>query len=77
MNVLLKIGGSTGSQGKVTQAFSDHPDTQKRANHIKEMAEAAGYKMTTSGSANNITTTTTTTPKNNKGKTVIKKGGSN
>lgn len=78
LNVLLKIGGSTGSQGKVTQAFSDHPDTQKRANHIKEMAEAAGYKMTTSGSPNNITTTTTTTtPKNNKGKTVIKKGGSN
>ena len=81
LNVLLKIGGSTGSQGKVTQAFSDHPDTQKRANHIKEMAEAAGYKMTTSGSANNITTTTitttTTTPNNNKGKTVIKKGGSN
>ena len=81
LNVLLKIGGSTGSQGKVTQAFSDHPDTQKRANHIKEMAEAAGYKMTTRGSANNITTTTTTTttttPNNNKGKTVIKKGGSN
>ncbi|MBP5796833.1 MAG: M48 family metalloprotease [Bacteroidales bacterium] len=78
LNVLLKIGGSTGSQGKVTQAFSDHPDTQKRANHIKELAEAAGYKMTTRGSANNITTTTTTTTTtNNKGKTVIKKGGSN
>jgi putative metalloprotease len=93
LNVLLKIGGSTGAQGAVTQAFSDHPDTQKRANHIKELAEAAGYKMTTTGSANNITTTsnkgkvttgnkTTTSGNNNsgttgKGKTVIKKGGNN
>lgn len=81
LNVLLQLGGDTGTQGTVTQMFSSHPDTQKRANHIKELAEAAGYKMTTSGSANNITTTTTTTttttPKNNKGKTVIKKGGSN
>lgn len=93
LNVLLKIGGSTGSQGAVAQAFSDHPDTQKRANHIKELAEAAGYKMTTTGSANYITTTnsnstisvgnkTTTTgnnssDNNSNGKTIIKKGGKN
>ena len=50
LNVLLEIGGSTGSQSSITQAFSDHPDTQKRAQHIKEMAEAAGYKMSSASS---------------------------
>lgn len=57
LNVLLKLGGSTGSQSSVTQAFSDHPDTQKRAQHIKDMAEAAGYTMTTTGSAGKIGST--------------------
>ena len=50
LNVLISISGYTGHQGTLAQAFSDHPDTQKRATHIKEMAEAAGYKLTTSGS---------------------------
>lgn len=50
LNVLISISGDTGQQGTLAQAFSDHPDTQKRATHIKEMAEAAGYKLTTSGS---------------------------
>ena len=57
LNVLVKLGGNTGQQGAVTQAFSDHPDTQKRAEHIKEIAEAAGYKLTTTGSASNIGST--------------------
>ena len=51
LNVLIKISGDTGQQGTLAQAFSDHPDTQKRATHIKEMAEAAGYKLTTTGSS--------------------------
>ena len=34
--------------------FSDHPDTAKRAEHIKELAEAAGYKLNTTGSSSNI-----------------------
>lgn len=50
LNVLISISGNTGQQGALAQAFSDHPDTQKRATHIKEVAEAAGYKLTTSGS---------------------------
>lgn len=75
LNVLLKLGGSTGSQGGITQAFSDHPDTQKRAEHIKEMAEAAGYKMTTSGSATNTSSGTKTgTSTSGKKKTGIKVG---
>ncbi len=77
LNVLLKLGGSTGSQGGVTQAFSDHPDTQKRAEHIKEMAEAAGYKLTSTGSANTISTGTTSnssTGTTNTGSTGVKPG---
>ena len=50
LNVLISISGDTGQQGTLAQAFSDHPDTQKRATHIKEMAEAAGYKLSTRGS---------------------------
>jgi putative metalloprotease len=51
LNVLTSLSGG-GSQGKLAELMSTHPDTQKRATHIKQMAEAAGYKMTTSGSSN-------------------------
>ena len=50
LNVLLSLGADTGQQGTLTEMFSSHPDTQKRANHIKDLAEAAGYKLTTTGS---------------------------
>lgn len=49
LNVLLSLGGDTGQQGTLTEMFSSHPDTQKRANHIKDMAEAAGYKLNSTG----------------------------
>ena len=61
LNVLLRLGGDTGTQGTVTQMFSSHPDTQKRANHIKEIAQAAGYQMNSTSATS--TGTTTTTPK--------------
>lgn len=63
LNVLISISGDTGQQGTLAQAFSDHPDTQKRATHIKEMAEAAGYKLTTSGSVAPGTKPTSTSVK--------------
>ena len=44
LNVLIKLGTDTGNQGKLTQMFSSHPDTVKRANHIKELAEKDGYR---------------------------------
>ena len=47
LNVLTSLSGNSGSQGKLAELLSTHPDTQKRATHIKEMCEAAGYKMTT------------------------------
>ena len=46
LNVLISLEGNSGSQGKLAELLSTHPNTQKRATHIKEMAEAAGYKMT-------------------------------
>jgi len=50
LNVLIALSGDSGSQGKIAQLFSTHPDTQKRAAHVKEMAEAAGYKLNSTGS---------------------------
>lgn len=45
LNVLIRVNGHTGTQGTLTEMFSSHPDTAKRAKHIKEMCEAAGYKL--------------------------------
>ena len=52
LNVLVSLEGNSGSSSKIAELMSSHPNTQKRATHIKQMAEAAGYKMTTSGSSN-------------------------
>ena len=52
LNVLISLSGNSGTQSKIAQLFSTHPDTQKRATHIKQMAEAAGYKMTTPAKGN-------------------------
>lgn len=56
LNVLLSLNTDTGTQGTLAQMFSSHPDTAKRAAHIKDLCEAAGYKMNSTGS----------TPKSNK-----------
>ena len=47
LNVLISLSGNSGTQGAIAQLFSTHPDTQKRATHVKQMCEAAGYTMTT------------------------------
>ena len=77
LNVLLSLSANTGSQGQLAQMFSDHPDTAKRAEHIKELAEAAGYKMTsrstTSTSSSTSTTPASSTPSTGKPKTIKKK----
>ena len=65
LNVLISLSGESSQQSKIAQLFSTHPNTQKRAAHVKEMCEAAGYKMNTTG--------TTTTPKTVK----PSQGGSN
>ena len=72
LNVLLSIGGDTGQQGTLTEMFSSHPDTQKRATHIKEMAEAAGYKLTSSGSSNSVSSGSNSSGSNTSG---VKAGG--
>lgn len=55
LNVLISLSGNNGSQGKLGELLSTHPDTQKRAAHVRQIAEAAGYKMTTPGASGNST----------------------
>ena len=76
LNVLTSLSGNSGSQGKLAELLSTHPDTQKRATHIKEMCEAAGYKMTTPGGTNTNSGNNNNSGSNNGGgkKISIKKG---
>lgn len=79
LNVLISLNGSS-TQGIVAQMFATHPDSAKRATRIKEMAEAAGYKMTTggskpsSGNSNNGNSNSGGKPSGSGGKLSIKKG---
>ena len=61
LNVLISLEGNSGSQGKLAELMSTHPNTQKRATHIKDMCEAASYKMTTTGSTGGSKPAGTTT----------------
>ncbi len=54
LNVLIGLNGSSGTQSTVAQMFATHPDSGKRAARIKEMAEAAGYKLNATGSNGSI-----------------------
>ena len=53
LNVLISLSGNSGTQGRLANLLSTHPDTQKRAAHVKQICETAGYKMTTTGTTNN------------------------
>lgn len=55
LNVLISLSGDTGQQGALMQMFSTHPNTAQRATHIKQMCEAAGYKMNTEAKGNSKT----------------------
>lgn len=63
LNVLIQLSGQTSQQSKLAELLSTHPDTYKRAAHVKEMCEAAGYKMNTTGTTGTKPSTTGTTPK--------------
>ena len=73
LNVLIQLSGDSGQYSKIAELLSTHPYTEKRAARIKEMAEAAGYKMTTTGTKpkvntnpqSNTTKPTVTKPNNN------------
>ena len=45
LNVLMEIGVDNDEHTVLSNMFSSHPDTVKRAKHIKEMAEKAGYTL--------------------------------
>ena len=74
LNVLVDLNGNSGTQSQVAQMFSTHPDSQKRATRIKEMAEAAGYKMTTPKTNNNSGNNGGTNNNGGKKSLKIKKG---
>ena len=73
LNVLISLNGNSSTQSIVAQMFASHPDSAKRATRIKEMAEAAGYKLNSTGSTGSgnkpstggVTPTKTITPNNN------------
>ena len=71
LNVLVSLEGSSSSSSKIAELLSTHPNTQKRAAHIKEMAEAAGYKMSASGTSSQGSSSSGTS---GSGKKVIKMG---
>lgn len=58
LNKLVSLNGNSSTQSQVAQMFSTHPDSAKRATRIKDMAEAAGYKLTTTTSTTSNTSTT-------------------
>jgi putative metalloprotease len=68
LNVLISLSGESSQQSKLTELLSTHPDTSKRAAHIKEMCESAGYKMNASTNNSNSSKpkANTTKPKANK-----------
>ena len=73
LNRLIQLSGDSSQQGRLAELLSTHPYTEKRAARIKEMAEAAGYKLTATGTTGTKTSGTTTTkpktvsPKTNSG----------
>ena len=70
LNVLISLSGQSGQQGKIAELLSTHPDTHKRAEHIKQMCEAAGYKMSTPGTTTKPKTSTKPNSTNTKPETV-------
>ena len=86
LNVLIQLSGQTSQQSKLEELLSTHPDTYKRAAHIKELCEAAGYKMNASGtssgsgakpsSGSNVTPKKTVTPKQGNGNNNSNNNGS-
>ena len=77
LNVLVSLEGNSGSSSKIAELMSSHPNTQKRAAHIKQMAEAAGYKMTTPGNNSNGGSGSKPTGTTTKPKTIKPTQGSN
>ena len=65
LNVLIQLNGDSSQKSRIAELLSTHPYTEKRAARIKDMAEAAGYKMTNpnGNSSGTKPSGTTTKPK--------------
>ena len=67
LNVLISLSGESSQQSKLAELLSTHPNTSKRAAHIKEMCENAGYKMNAKTNSNSSNPKSSSTkPKANK-----------
>ena len=77
LNVLIQLSGQTAQQGKLQELLSTHPDTYKRAAHVKQMCEAAGYSMTTSTPKTQNTSTGSGTTNTSGGGGKLKAGKKN
>lgn len=73
LNVLIQLSGQTAQQSRLQELLSTHPDTYKRAAHIKEMCEAAGYQMTTPGTSGTKPSPGSNSNNNNNGNSTPKK----
>lgn len=71
LNVLLRLSGDSGQQSKIAELLSTHPYTEKRATRIKEMAEAAGYSMTSPRHSSSASSNGTTSGSGSGGKKKI------
>ena len=56
LNVLIGLNGNSSTHGLVSNLFSTHPDSAKRAARVKQLAEAAGYSMTNPNNSNGTST---------------------
>ena len=63
LNRLIELSGESSQQSRLAELLSSHPNTAKRAAHIKEMCEAAGYKLNTTGTTGTKPSGNTTKPK--------------
>ena len=73
LNVLLQLNGNSSQQGRLAELLQTHPYTDKRAARIKQMAEAAGYKMTTPGTSGTKPSPGSNSNNNNNGNSTPKK----
>ena len=63
LNRLIQLNGDSSQPSRLAELLSTHPYTEKRAARIKEMAEAAGYKLTAAGTTGTKPSGNTTKPK--------------
>ncbi len=73
LNVLMRLSNTSGGSNTITQMFSTHPDTAKRAARAKSLADAAGGGKAHNTGNSNSGSSGSSTP----GKVNVKPSGNN